>query len=329
MENIIKEASRLLEENREKGIGWESKYLKYADDIIGKGAFNRGELFYVPRPLYVYSKVSNAAKKEWRYDLRYEGQIIAEVVIDSNKKVSLSISEDVCRRNKNSFNVDTPADVYDWNDPVATKFRSLFINSVGRNLSRSSERRIESRILAAMDAGSQYISNITPVKLFNAYFQMPTPLSASKISGGEHCIKQTEPSGGIDILARTRHQGEQRSRLCIIELKDENKASESQPMVMEQALAYATFITYLLRSSAGQKWWNILRENDSIDTDIKDVPDELKIDVVTLMPTDNNLTNELTGSYLLKDLNTTLDCHTLYYDGNLTFSGSLIDVLKK
>ena len=63
MENTIKEASRLLEENREKGIGWESKYLKYADDIIGKGAFNRGELFYVPRPLYYIRKLVMLQKK--------------------------------------------------------------------------------------------------------------------------------------------------------------------------------------------------------------------------------------------------------------------------
>ena len=329
MENFITEVGRLLEGNRETGIDWESQYIKYADNIIKKGILKKGKSFHVSRPLYVYSKVSNAEKKEWHYDLRYEGQNVAEIIVDSNQKVYLTISNDTERKNKEYFNVDTPANTYDWNDPIAQKFRSAFKNSVEKDLSRSPERRIESQILTAMDAGSKCIPNITPVKLFDAYFQMPTPLSASGLKEGKHCISISKPSGGIDILARARHQGEKGSRLCIIELKDENKVSEFQPIVMEQALTYATFIAYLLRSSAGQKWWNILREKNDTDADLKEVPVKLKIDVVTLMPIDKNQTNETIGSFLLEDLNAILDCYTLYYDDNLSFSGSLLDVLKK
>ena len=66
------------------------------------------------------------------------------------------------------------------------------------------------------------LCNIQPVKLAGiARFQMPTPFRVSDINN----VKYTgSTGGGIDIIARIRKGST--TKLCIMELKDENKLKE-------------------------------------------------------------------------------------------------------
>ena len=81
---------------------------------------------------------------------------------------------------------------------------------------------------------------------------MPTPLSACNINN----VKNVGPAGGgIDIISRIGKGGA--TKLCIMELKDENKPSEPPSKVILQGLAYAVFILELLRSDSGAEWWKI------------------------------------------------------------------------
>ena len=132
------------------------------------------------------------------------------------------------------------------------------------------------------------LTYIRPVILSGkGFFQMKTPFSASKHNAKDYPVYSMRDNGaanggGIDILARVAHN-DGSWRLAVIELKDENKKGESQPVVMQQALAYATFVAHLLRDpDCGDFWWNIFRNQD--DERALDENKELKIDVVTMMP---------------------------------------------
>ena len=127
--------------------------------------------------------------------------------------------------------------------------------------------------------------------------------------------------GGIDIMARIKHSASD-TRLAIIELKDDNNNSEPQKDVMIQALSYATFIAHLLRSKAGNKWWNLFNFSGS-------VPDALNLDVVSLMPKGSSAEGCLVP-IRIDALNVVLTPYTLYYEindkGQITgFSGTLLN----
>ena len=104
------------------------------------------------------------------------------------------------------------------------------------------------------------------------------------------------------------------SRLCVMEVKDQNIESESQADAMGQAVAYAVFIAKLLRSESGQAWYDFFMGRDFGRVYPQgDVPQELHIDVVTVMPQGD--TDEFCNEDLdVSELNTTLHCHTLYFD---------------
>ena len=145
---------------------------------------------------------------------------------------------------------------------------------------------------------------------------MPTPLKAST-----HNPTYSERGGGIDILARIKPL-KGISRICVMEVKDENKPAESQATAMSQAVTYAVFIAYLLRSKSCQHWWDFFMENLLKATKEKDgttrneMPKPLHIDVVTIMP--QGTTEEFCDKDIpLEGLDTTLHCHSLYYDGEV------------
>ena len=95
---------------------------------------------------------------------------------------------------------------------------------------------------------------------------------------------------------------------------------------MKQALIYATFIAYLLRSESGNTWWNIFEESNN-------VPANLHLDVVTLMPKGNSNEGSL-DDIAIKELNATLHLDTLYYSVNTegnpnNLEGTFVKTLKK
>ena len=156
------------------------------------------------------------------------------------------------------------------------------------------EHRLETLVLSDLAKGhisdGKVMTSIQPVMLGSiGFFQMRTPLSASnhKIADyPKYSMREDGAAcgGGIDILARIVHKKEVGWRLVIIELKDQNKKSEPQPEVMQQALVYATFIAHLLRcEECGNMWYNIFR-NQWNEVLLNEKKDRIKIDVITMMP---------------------------------------------
>lgn len=338
---IIQSTIDLLSENKE----WEERFQGYIQNIaindqkIGKRSFRK------PDGLSLYSSVGSNGKS---YDLRFRGQSVATVKETAAEKVKLSPKS---YENQKYFQFDLCNEEVDWDSTEASTFRSFFKKEslkfttehpeADRKYPKSKEHRVENCLLREFSkklGKEKALCYIQPIKLYKLFFQMPTPLKAST-----HDPKQSEKGGGIDILARIKPI-DGISRICVMEVKDENKAAESQATAMAQAVTYAVFIAYLLRSKSGQHWWDFFMEklltatkekDGTTRIDVKEVPKPLHIDVVTIMP--QGTTEEFCDKHILLDeLDTTLHCHSLYYDKEVfqkdetfIFSGTYPNQLRK
>ena len=283
--------------------------------------------FNTPEQLSRYSSVSKRDGKA--YDLRYNGQSVALVTCTKKKGIILKPNIENARNFGFLFDeeeIKSETVEWEWKKSRASSFRSFFKNKAqySENYSQP-EHRLENRLLRLFTSKEKPF-RIQPVRLYNCFFQMPTPLSASK---HEELPKYSrDKGGGIDILSRftprDRVEGEN-SRLCVMELKDEIKKNENQDDAIGQAIAYAVFIAKLLRSESGQDWWNFFmnrEEGNQSDksTKLRDVSNVHDIEVVTIMPWGE--TEEFCNQEVkLQELGITLHCHSLYYDDSIYKKG--------
>lgn len=327
-EETVKLSAQLLKENTK----WKVVYSEYAEAIKKNSASYKeyAKKFRKPSSLIVYTSIGRVKSSyDYIYDLRFGGQSVGTIKGKEDEQPSLTVSDSqakgICkilgREKFSSFNKVS------WShDNRAKEFRKLF-NEIKptKNLGlHSKEHRIESKILEEFGKSDpdKLLRNIQPIRLGGMFFQFITPLKAST---HEPVIYASRHGGGIDILARVTHKNNER-RIAVIELKDENKPSEPQADVMKQALIYATFIAYLLRSESGNTWWNIFEESNN-------VPTNLHLDVVTLMPKGNSNEGSL-NEIAIKELNATLHLYTLYYGVNTegnpnNLEGKFDETLKK
>ena len=329
---VVKETLRILKDNPE----WVHRYAKYANSIIANRDKygNNSRKFQVKKPLYIYSCITKAKNDSSTstYDLRFAGQSVGEISVNKVGNVSLKVTDQQAIYANSHFHFKkTEGFSSEWHSPIASKYRSLFMNqpSTDETEIHSPEHRIENWMLAEFGKKTRkegkLLCNIQPVRLGGKFFQLATPISAS--NHGETPKYSSQNGGGIDILARVNHTTNKKdNRFAVFELKDDNKPEESQAMTLQQALAYATFLGYLLRSESGNMWWNIFGRS-------KNVPknEELFIDAVTLMPEGDSEEGSM-DVIKIEELNVTLVPYTLYFkknnDGNpKKFYGTLKEAL--
>jgi hypothetical protein len=303
---IITRAKNLLDLNKE----WERRYENYATGILNniEKIKKNKKRFYEASPLYLYMNVGQAKCKASIFSLRYLGQNVAVLRI-SDDKISLDSTRFI-ETNKRDFSCEISVNAKNgnWDGGFAREFRKHFKKMPIRSKksrNHNEEHRIESMLLTELSKkqGQQkhrLLHNIQPVKIAKiARFQMPTPFRAS---GGkiEYANKN---GGGIDILARIS-----RTKLCIMELKDEYSRKEPPESVIRQGLTYATFIRELLRSQCGGKWWKIFGFTGSI-------PKKLILCVACVMPLHNNieLASEGFRGKRLKIDSDILELHYIYF----------------
>lgn len=268
----------LLEKNRE----WVKRYATYAQTIsanLGK-IKNKKKSFNEWAPLYLYTTISEATRK-MTFSLRYLGQEVAILNSDS-EKITISTTK-YDKSNDRDFDCKTKLDNKDWTSQEAKVFRRHFSDlpmRTDKSKKGNEEHRIESLLLTEFSKNTRkgkIISNIQPVKVAGiARFQMPTPLSAS---GVKDVTYANWNGGGIDILSRIGTGTA--TKLCVMEVKDENVPIEPPSKAILQALAYSTFIRELLRSESGELWWKIFGFKGKL-------PYQLEIYVVCVMPSTNN-----------------------------------------
>lgn len=306
---IVDEVLKTLNDNPE----WKSRYEEYANSIIKNTPKyeENSKKFRVPSPLYAYSSITKVKTDSTTcsYDLRFAGQSVGTVTVDKKGNIRLSADENQVKCAIDNFDYTQKKGFsFDWISVEATEYRRCFFRKSIDNTTQihSQEHRIENWMLAefakTQRKQKKLLCNIQPVRLGGKFFQMATPLSASKHS--EQPKYSAEKGGGIDILARVKHSSKDH-RLAVIELKDENKEGESQAMAMLQALSYATFLACLLRCECGEMWWGIFDRHSKL-------PETLHIDAVTLMPEGKSPIGDL-APITIEELGVTIHPHTLFY----------------
>jgi len=298
---ILKVQEKLHDNNE-----WISRFEDYAkkihlnlDTII-----KNKKKFHKWMPLYLYMNVKEA-KGSMVYSLRYLGQDVADLKIKGD---NVAISTLRCDKNNETyFGCKIKLKDNAWRSEKSKEFRKYFKANPKRDdtLGMNNEHRIESLLLTEFSKSKSQIKslcNVQPVLLANiARFQMPTPLSASKIDSLEYVIK----GGGIDILARVSRGG--RRRLCIMEVKDENVSKEPPSKAILQGLAYATFVLKLLRSKSGEDWWKLFGYHVSLP------PKHINLYVACVMPSLPDKCDTTFADKEIKIENDSIHLHYIYF----------------
>lgn len=306
--DVVEKVQELLQANPE----WESRYAKYMLDLKSlsntQAVCEAQKKFSVPTPFQLYLPLSMAvhdcSEMLIVFDLRFHGQSVAYLYVDTKKDASimLRVKEkktvySALRTAEKDADAETLKELddsklaYDWHSPEAKEFRRIYaeletaLTQKNLHLTGQPEHDMESWLLknyAQTSSAQKEVSYIQPVTMLGsrAFFQMPTPIKASNVKKGvDQLAYSRQYGGGIDILARV---GSGRSTtLAVLELKDENKASEAPEYVLCQAVAYATFIHALLRSDCGQQWWEFFGFGGTI-------PKALKLKAAVVMPYRSN-----------------------------------------
>jgi hypothetical protein len=286
--SVVSETSKILIENHSN---WVNRYKKLAQRIEENEEKYRyvSKLFHTPGSLDTFTSMTRPGENT--IDLRFAGLSIGEITAIDKDNITLEVS---AAQAKYAHKLDDLQNCQEfsateWHNKKASDYRSFYKKQsstrevkekIGKSLKE--EVRIEHWILAEIRRHSNnLLCNISPVMLCGHFFKMPVPLNASG-----HIIPPEYKSasyGYMDIFARVKHGSNKDNRLAVIELKDENQDGESQCLVLQQSLIYSTFIAHLLCSEIGERWWKIFRDNRA-----GIIPNELKIDSVSLMPADGN-----------------------------------------
>lgn len=323
MKNIVDKTLEILNANDE----WQQRYVGYLFDIWNnQSKIKKG--FRKPEGLSIYTTVGDRNTKT--YYLRFKGQNVGKVKVTNNGiNLKCITKESDSHEIKGYPMINNDKD--NWHSKEASNFRSFFRDLSINTQTKSQEHYVESSLLKEFgkrNGNVKVLKNIQPVRLHRHFFQMPTPLKATS-----HVPTYAGPNGGgIDILARIKTIAGH-NRLCVIEVKDENKPAESQKDAMTQAISYATFIARLLQQQPD--WMEFFSGHESKTGRLQNALDMYDIDVITLMPTGKTETFE---KQVLEIPGTLfrLHCHSLYYDkkkfeesGVFDFSGTFLDEIKK
>ncbi len=240
-----------VQKNGYMGGKW-AKTLADSQENLLKAA----KTFHQWAPLKVYLSVAQAAKPRITFSLRYQGQHVANLLVDSSPQ--LEIDKKTAETNQTYFPVETTRACFGigqeqagrrpWRHLEAAEFRKHFKHPGSKARVRSPEHRIEAIVLEQMaDSTSEKfngtLKNIQPVLLAGCPFQLPVPISGS--TGVPKAIK-----GNIDIVARRRVGT--RTRLSIWELKRPGVTAHA----IEQAYIYGVTVLKMLRAKeSGHIWY--------------------------------------------------------------------------
>ena len=243
---------------------WEPQYARYAQELTRKKhqiSIAR-KSFRVLEPLSCYITIGEVtAGSQTAFDLRFLGQSVGSVVVKANGRRVLRVSKEKAGNSKKYFQYPLGAIADDdWSSGrLAQQFRSFYRTLSGQQniFPRQREHMVESALFSELEktCGTEKTLNfIQPVTyIAHTRFHMKTALAASRAPADTaHC---SASGGEIDIFCRFRHGN--RSRLTVIEVKDENNSGETFSLAIKQAITYAVFIRELARSESGPLWMNL------------------------------------------------------------------------
>lgn len=303
---VIEKTRARLRENSE----WKERYAGYAEEIRSNLSTIKDmrSTFREWSPLNVYLNITSAknAKHSVGFELRYMGQTVARLTGNKDGTHKLSTTRELKETNQRDFKCRICLSSADWGGRDARQFRSFFKKGPLRTGAKGNEEHnLQSMLLTEFSiAEDKVIRHTRPVTMGGVRFPMPTPISASDPKNIRY---SKHHGGGIDILVRTGTGGKA-TRLCIMELKDKNEKSEPPQKVIQQAIAYATFIRELLRSDAGVDWWKLFGFRGEI-------PEPLELYAACVMPS-NDYNDYSFRNMELKIERDIIKLHFLYFREN-------------
>lgn len=241
---------------------WVDIYKEYALHLIKNraGFAEARRRFREVTPLHVYLSIGRVKGSKKEFDLRYLGQSVGTIIVNKDS-VQLYVNESQARNSQNYYGYNLGViKGADWSKSVEAKNFRYFYKVDCKGLPRQKEHMVESALFSETGKTSsktKTLCNIQPVSYAGTRIHMKTAVKASE--AGKKGTAEISPSGGeIDLLCRRSiKRGRGESRLAVIEIKDENKKSESFNLAMKQAITYGVFVRELIHSDAGELWMDL------------------------------------------------------------------------
>lgn len=169
---------------------------------------------------------------------KYKGSGIATITI--TKDTAQISTETYDKTNKELFNIDTKLKNEDLNNIQTHKFLEHFNQDIKLKTKPNKETQ-ESMLLAEFSKTSSYdklLTGIQPIKYADTlYYNIPMTIGAN-------------PTEYINILARTKVR-----KITIIEVLQDGQDLDT---ILAQATAQAVFLTNLLHTEQGEKWYKLM-----------------------------------------------------------------------
>lgn len=260
-----------------ENMEWIQQYKNYANILLSQKEkyMDARKLFRRSNSLYYYLTIGKIQKGILAFDVRYLGQSVGTINVEK-EKVYLSVSESQASNSKKWFGYELGViDKIKWKD--AKDFRKFYQEDI-EGCPRQREHMVESALFSEFEKKSSVnktLKHIQPIEYAGTRIHMKTAVSASK-AGKKDVVAVSNVGGEIDCLCR-RNDSAFSSRLAAIEIKDENKNSESFDKAMKQAISYAVFLRDLIRSDAGEAWKEIWQMQNQY-------KNQIIIDAVVAMP---------------------------------------------
>lgn len=245
---------------------WQERYASYASTLLADA--NRDKVkkatkaFRIPEPLFPYITIGKVMEsgKAVNFDLRYLGQSVGTIKVE-DRKVTLHVSEKKSQTSCRDFGYDVGTiSGEDWSTgKKAFQFREFYrgLLECTDKFPSQHEHMVESALFSELEktiGAQKQLKQIKPIFYEDVRIHMKTALMASKAS---HDICEVSDSSGGDIDVFCRRRIGNRSRLTVIEVKDQNESRETFHLAIKQAIAYAVFIRELARSEAGESWMKL------------------------------------------------------------------------
>lgn len=240
---------------------WQKDYGDYAAALLA----NRERVkkakssFRVPEPLHRYITIGEAKKPNGavEFDLRFLGQSVGRVLAEDGQAPRLTVSKKAAANSERFQYPLGEIEGEDWTGEKAIQFRRFYKSMLEHTgqFPRQQEHMVESALFTEfgkVSGATKPLKQIQPICYEGVRLHMKTALSASKAKLGICEVAGSGYGGDIDVFCRRRIGN--RSRLTVIEVKDENNPSETFHKAIRQAIAYAVFIRELVRSETGKDW---------------------------------------------------------------------------
>lgn len=244
---------------------WEKIYAGYAAALRANQERIRQarHTFRVPKPLHRYISIGQAKKPggATEFDLRYLGQSVGQVRVADGQGPKLTVSKTTAANSERfGYKLDEILGD-DWKTgKKAAQFRAFYTGLLERTDTRprQPEHMVESALFSELEkltGNTKQLKLIQPISYKGIRLHMKTALTASESCRGICEVAGPGAGGDIDVFCRMSRGN--RSRLTVIEVKDENESGETFHLAIKQAIAYAVFIRELARSESGLDWMEL------------------------------------------------------------------------